>query len=194
MTQSTLRLALCGAGILLAACAMTPPASDKTAAAPSSPSCTVVEGNPSPQDALASQALQRNIETSPLFTIPASGSGLSACRIRYQPDAVIALEYQFKQGGWLHVKRDARIEYTEQDARFALTSNELPEAIMARAEHAAFGADGCGIDWRQPETRPSDEVSGAIETLFRGDACNCQARIRRDANGRVIGLMLRSAC
>ena len=193
MKRLTTWFALCG-GIWLAACSGTP-ASNATTTAESSPaSCTVVEGKPSPQEAATAEALQRNIETSPLYTIPASTTGLAACRVRYQPDGVIALEYQFRKGGWLHVKRDARIEYTEQNARFTLTSKEQPQAILARAERAAFGGNGCGIDWRQPETQPAEDDASITETVFRGDVCNCQARFRRDADGHVVGFMLRSAC
>jgi len=186
-------LTLCGAGFLLATCSATP-AFTGNATAPLPPvSCAAVEGKPSEQDLLTSQALQRNIETSPLYTIPAA-NGLTSCRIRYLADAVVVLEYQFKEGGWLHVKRDPRIEYMEQNASFTLPSNQKPEAILAGAERAAFGDTGCGIAWQEPEMRPAGSSNNLTETVFRGDVCNCQAVIRRQADGRVVGLMLKSAC
>jgi len=188
MSRPPALLTLCMAGFLLAACAATP-ALTGNAPAP----CTATEGRPSAQDLLTAQGLQRNIETSPLYTIPAA-NGLASCRIRYQADAVVVLEYQFKGGDWLHVRRDPRIEYTEQNARFTLSSTQKPEAILAGAERAAFGTAGCGIVWREPETRPDENASGITETVFHGDVCNCQAIIRRQADGRVVGLVLKSAC
>jgi hypothetical protein len=79
---------------------------------------------------------------------------------------------------------------TEEDIAEGLLSviNELTDA-----EQAAFGADGCGIDWRQPETRPPD-AERVTETIYRGDVCNCQARVRSDTAGHVAGLIVRSAC
>jgi hypothetical protein len=137
--------------------------------------------------------LRRSVEKGPLYTVPAAAAGVASCHVRYD-SAVIELEYRFKDGGWLHVKRDARIEYTEQEARFALSPAENPVTILAGAERAAFGPDGCGIDWRQAETQPAGDDPSATETVFRGDVCNCQARIRRDAAGRIVGLVLRSTC
>jgi hypothetical protein len=133
------------------------------------------------------------VEKGPLFTVPAAAEGVASCRVRYDA-AVIDLDYRFKDGDWLHVKRDARIEYTDQEARFALSPKENAEAIRAGAERAAFGPNGCGIDWRQAETQPSVDDPSTTESVFRGDVCNCQARIRRNAAGRVVGLMLRSTC
>ena len=137
--------------------------------------------------------LRRSVEMGPLYTIPAAAAGVASCRARYD-SAVVELEYRFKTGGWLHVKHDARIEYTEQEARFALSPAENPVVILAGAERAAFGPNGCGIDWRQAETQPAGDDPSATETVFHGDMCNCQARIRRDAAGRIVGLLLRSAC
>lgn len=138
-------------------------------------------------------ALRRSVENGPLFTIPAAAAGVASCHVRHD-SSVIELEYRFKDGGWLHVKRDARIEYSEQEARFALSPKEDPMAILAAVERGAFGPNGCGIDWRQSETQPAADDISASESVFRGDVCNCQARIRRGSTGNVIGLTLRSAC
>jgi hypothetical protein len=107
---------------------------------------------------------------------------------------VITLDYSFRDGGWLHVKRDPRIEYNDQEARFELPPGANPIAILTRAEMVAFGDKGCGIDWSESEKAPAADDASAIETIFRGDVCNCQARFRSNAAGRVVGLSLRSAC
>jgi hypothetical protein len=59
---------------------------------------------------------------SPLYTIPAT-AGVAACSINVE-SGVITLEYRFKEGGRLHVKRDSRIEFTEQVARIYLASEK----------------------------------------------------------------------
>jgi hypothetical protein len=179
--------------VLLTGCSGTPTDRPSANLASAVIACAI-EGAASGETAANALALQRNIETSLLYTVPASTEGVATCRIQYQPDGVFALEYRFRGGGSLHVTRDARIEYTELDARFRLTAKQAPEAILASAERAAFGPKGCGIDWRQFETRPAEDGRGMSETVFRGEVCNCQARIHRNAVGQVIGLMFRSAC
>jgi hypothetical protein len=104
------------------------------------------------------------------------------------------LEYHFRDGGRLTVKRDPRIEYTEQVAQFHLGSNNDPVAILADAERVTFSAGGCGIDWHAPDTQATGDDPGTTQTLYYGDVCNWRAGIRRDAAKRVIELMLRSAC
>jgi hypothetical protein len=103
------------------------------------------------------------------------------------------LEYLFNDDGWLRVKHDLRIEYTEQVAHVRLTSEKNPETVLTAAERHAFGQNGCGIDWQNPKTqlRADPKVK---ETLFYGDVCNCRASFRTDATGNVVELMLRSAC
>ena len=183
---------VCG-GVLLAACSV-PPAPSQTTATPSAPvACVGADTAATPHDASALAALRRSVETGPLYAAAVAASAVVMCRVRLE-SGVMALEYQFRDAGWLHVKRDARIEYIEQEAHFASPPAEPPEALLARAEQAAFGVSGCGIDWRQPETLATEGNSGAKDTVFRGDVCNCQARIRRDAGGRVVGLALRSTC
>ncbi len=191
--RSIIWFELCGV-ILLAACSWIPGSSGDTIAARTTTTCTVVEGEPSPQDAVTVAALQRNIETSPFYTIPASTAGLATCQVSFYPGGAIGLEYHFREGAWLQVKHDASIEYTEQYVRLNLTSKEQPEAILARAERAAFGVNGCGIAWHQSETQQAEDDRSVTETLFRGDICNCQARIRRNTFGHVVGFLLRSSC
>ena len=81
----------------------------------------------------------------------------------------------------------------DQEARFASPLAEDAVALLTRVEQASFGTPGCGIDWRQPETRPASDDPKATESIYRGDTCNCQARVRSDAAGHVTGLVFRSA-
>ncbi len=192
MNKPGARVAVCGIALLTACAATSGPVANTPAVAVRS-ACAVVEGKPSSQDDAAAAALRRSVETTPLYTIPAA-RGLVACRVRYRPAGEIVLEYTFRGHAWLRVTRNERIEYTEQIARFALPPGERPEVILARAEHEAFGDNGCGIDWRKPESQPLQSEGIARETVFHGETCNCQARIRRSADGQTVKLILRSAC
>src|SRR6185295_16821765 len=119
-------------------------------------------------------AVQRAVETGPLFTVPASRAGVASCRVGYE-SGMTSLEYRFRDSGWLRVKRDPRIEYSDQEARFAVPLTENPIAVLTRAERVAFGDKGCGIDWKEVETHPAEDDRGSVEATYRGDTCNCQA-------------------
>jgi hypothetical protein len=133
------------------------------------------------------------VEAGPFYALSSAKPGVATCRASEEADT-IALEYTFRDGGWLRVKRQPSIEYTEQEVRFASPLDENPVAVLTLAEQAAFGAKGCGIDWRQPEKRPAGDSASVTEMIYRGDVCNCQGRVRSDAAGRVTGLVFRSAC
>ena len=167
MRQLAKRVLIWG-GILLAACSTLPsPSSGLTDL------CKFTDGTATPRDVSTITALRSNVESGPLYTIPAA-AGVAACGISVE-SGVITLEYQFKDGGQLHVKRDSRIEYTEQVARIQLAPAANPEAILASAERAAFGASGCGIDWQKADTKDVADDPDATETLYYGDICNCRA-------------------
>lgn len=155
-------------------------------------SCSNTTGGLPPEEQGIVAALRNSVESGPLYSIPAR-AGVGTCSIHEQ-SGVIRMEYRFKDGGSLHVKRDSSIEYTEQVARFHLMPEEKPVAILKSAEHVAFGESGCGIDWEKAETQPAADNPGVTETVFYGDACNCRAGFRRDEGGQVVELMLRSAC
>lgn len=177
-------------GTLLIGCSA--PEVQRLTPEPLTVSCVIQRGTPSQEEEAAMKSLRNRIEKGPLYTVPAKVEGISACSIGYD-SGVIALEYRFRSGGWLHVQHDARIEYTNQESDFELPPGENSKDILVRAERSTFGPNGCGIDWQNPETKKSDD-HGVAETVFHGDVCNCQARIRRGAGGKTVGLMLRSTC
>jgi hypothetical protein len=104
------------------------------------------------------------------------------------------LEYTFRDGASMRITRSQETEYTDQEVRLASPLNENPVAVLRRAEHASFDAQGCGIDFGTLETTQPGDEPGATESIYRGTVCNCQARARSDASGRVLRLQLRSAC
>ena len=153
-----------------------------------------IEGRPTRQEAAKALVLRRTIEASPFFTLPATTEGLATCHLHHRANGVLMLEYRFRREGTLTIRRDERIEYMEQEGRFELPSNEAAEMVLVGAEHAAFGTKGCGVDWHQPHKRLAEDDPAAVDTIYRGDTCNCQARIRRGSDGNVMSLLFRSAC
>jgi len=179
------------ATLLLTACSMPPVASQTTSTAPAA-DCVGPQAGVSPQNAEAAGTLRRAVEMGPLYVTLVANRVVS-CRIGTDSSA-ITLEYTFRDGSSLRVRRDPRIEYSNQEVRLASPLAEDAVAIMTRVERSAFSPSGCGIDWRKTEAQPAGDDPGATETIYRGDTCNCQARVRKDKAGRTVGLVFRSAC
>ena len=104
------------------------------------------------------------------------------------------MQYDFTDGSRVRATHDPRIEYSEQVVRLVASIGVPAIEALQRAERAAFGAEGCGIDWRRNEARTAPAEAGATDAVFSGEVCNCQGRIRSDASGRVIELAFKSAC
>lgn len=185
--------------VLLSACLISPWGSIAATPSPDAAGpCKAVNRTGEPngpgtaQEVQAVAALKSSVESGPLYVIPAS-AGVAACTVSVDEGAIM-LEYRFKDGGWLNVKRDARIEYMEQVAQFHFPRDSDPVAVLAEAEQAAFGSDGCSIDWRTPDTQEVPDDSGGTQTLYYGDVCNCRAGVRQNTSGHVVEFTLRSAC
>lgn len=181
--------------ILLGACAALPVPFQNKISSNAHAVCEIHRGSESgiSQNTSTTEVLQRMVESSLLYQQSASVAKLASCQIWYDA-AVITIKYQFQDGGWLHVKRDMRIEYSEQEAQFVSPIKENPIKILTDLEYQTFGEQGCGIDWQHSESQLMQETASLTEAIFYGDTCNCQARIRRNANGDVVGLLMRSAC
>lgn len=180
---------------LLAACTAQslPPSSALATAPPVQLTCANAEAAAQAMDSTRFLALQRSVEGGPLYAIARSAAPLAACRVD-QSSGVVTLQYDFVDGGRVRATRDPRIEYSEQVARLVAPPAEPAIDALMRAERAAFGAEGCGIDWRQAKARVVPVEGGATDTVFSGEVCNCQGRIRSDARGRVVELAFKSAC
>jgi len=105
----------------------------------------------------------------------------------------IALSYVFQHNARLDARVDPSIEYSEQQAQFRGLNGKEALALLKESEKDSFGRDGCGIDWDHPEEELPEESSGSRATVFRGSACNCQARVAYQGNS-VVALVLSSAC
>jgi hypothetical protein len=65
-------------------------------------------------------------------------------------------------------------------------------ALLKSAERYEYGSDGCAIVWRKA-AEESAALDGGREAVYRGDSCNCQARITSRHSYAVV-LVLKSAC
>jgi hypothetical protein len=178
--------------ILCTTCAPMP-AAIQSAAPAQTVDCTTSGTATSSEDNDAATKLRDAVERSPFYAVSAARIGVKTCHATQSSDEQ-KLEYTFRDGGWLHVTRQRRIEYSDQEVRFATPLADDPMTVLADAERAAFGNEGCGMTWRDARTRPAEDDANAKETIYFGDVCNCQARVRTNAAGRVTGLLLRSAC
>jgi len=133
------------------------------------------------------------VERGPLFThLQARHGGPLGCEAAADGGA-LRLTYAFAAGCTLGIRRDPRIEYT--DTRVVVDGLTRDEALtlLHAQERAQLGGDGCGIEWsRPPQQEPAEDAAGE-EEVFRGDACNCQARLLV-RGAVVVRLVFRSAC
>jgi hypothetical protein len=137
--------------------------------------------------------LRQAVEGGPMFRALSTRVMWTSCQVREESGKVI-LEYGFSDSSQLRVERDARIEFTLQEVRFRTPVTLDAVDVLRRAEAAAFGSEGCGIDWSKGDTQPFSTDPTVRETTYRGDVCSCQARVRNDGTGRAVGLDFRSAC
>ena len=159
--------------VFLPACSLL--SSRQAAPPPAIPPCETADQGLSPKEREAIAELRRSVEVGPLYAILA-GAGIATCNATYSA-GIITMDYSFHDRGVLRVKRDSRIDYNDQEARFESPPTQDPKAILRRAEIAAFGASGCGIDWEQPEKQPAEDDPQTSYTIFRGDTCNCSSEV-----------------
>ena len=108
-------------------------------------------------------------------------------------DGVINLTYGFRHGARLIARTDPKIEFSEQSVQLIRMDKSTAVALLKRAELDAYQPTGCGISWTNGEETPSTGSAGTREVVYRGDTCNCQARLIYKGDS-VVMLVLRSAC
>ena len=132
------------------------------------------------------------VESGPFYRELAGKAGKAqSCAVSRKGDN-LELSYAFADHGRLEATVNPAIEFAEQRATVRAIDEQRALALLREAETHAFGADGCGIDWKESEKEEGDRPSSSA-LVYRGDACNCQARALFE-NGRIIALVLRSAC
>jgi hypothetical protein len=177
---------------LLTACGSGAKKADATAKA-GPPICTGDLSQASADLQKAYWPLQRRIEVGPFYRALEQRLGPPRSCARSIQAGALRLAYEFPRNGALVVQVDPRIEFSEQRVKIQGLEEDEANSLLRAAESNAFGATGCGLNWEKPVTEGPGTFGGSTEIVYRGDACNCQARIGYDGE-KVIGLLLRSAC
>ena len=170
------------AGALSMSCSALP-AESQSAATSQGAECAVAGTGISAQDTQAATALRDTVQRGPLY-LSAAKSGVASCQIAHEPDEV-TVEYKFRDGGWLRVAHQPKLEYTDQEVRFATPLGGDPVAVLTGAEQAAFPprvAASIGARKRrnlQTTTRAHVRPSSVATCATARGAC---AAIRRDVS------------
>jgi len=110
-------------------------------------------------------------------------------------DAGIRLSYVFGENARLDARANPGIEFSEQNMQLQGIKENSAVSLLKQTEKDSFGGDGCGIKWDHP-IAIEDSSNGqprSRDIVYRGDLCNCQARVIHMGN-RVVALVFRSAC
>jgi hypothetical protein len=188
-TRNLIALALVG---LLAACGSDANKADAIAKS-GPPVCAGDLSKASAQLQKAYPAFQRRIEAGSFYHALERRLGPPRSCARSLQAGALSLTYEFPRSGALLAQIDPRIEFSEQRVKLQGLEENEAKSLLQAAETNAFGATGCGLNWEQPTTEEPGTFGGSSEVVYRGDACNCQVRVVYD-DGKVIGLVLRSAC
>jgi hypothetical protein len=189
LTMSWLaRLAVPGLAVALAACGSNGQSRAVPVAAPAAAAmnCQSQLGDLPAARAAEFTALRMAVEQGPLFGALAFGA-VPSCAMALD-GSQWQLDYRFADNATLSVTRDTSIEYSDITAHVQWPAGTDPRPLLQSTERASFVPAGCGIDWQKPA-----ELSATTQ-IWRGDLCQCQARVQRDAAGRVVTIGLRSAC
>lgn len=97
------------------------------------------------------------------------------------------LAYTFPKRATLEAEVDATIEMSRARLVVPGLLEKEAEMLLREAARKEFGsADGC-VDWSAPENEDGQKI-------WRGEDCNCQARMIFKGTKRVVELIVQSAC
>ena len=99
----------------------------------------------------------------------------------------------FSNDSRLTVAADPKIELFKMTVTTAGIKPAKAIDLLKAQETQAFGPNGCGIKWQAPAEQNQTGDKGSREAVYRGDRCNCQARIKY-LGDLVVALTLSSAC
>jgi hypothetical protein len=108
-------------------------------------------------------------------------------------DQRVGLTYAFRGSVQLSAEIDRGVESSEERVEIPRMEMTKAIALLKAAEKYAYGRSGCGIMWDHPEEESSDGPPGSREAVYRGEDCNCQARVT-SRNHYALSLVLKSAC
>ncbi len=135
--------------------------------------------------------LQQQVKAGPFYQSLQREFGQPlTCTLEIKGSA-IGLTYTFRNRARLTARIDSQIETSEQRLQTPRMDQAKAVTLLKAAEKYAYAPNGCGIAWDQPEDSPG--AAGSSEAIYRGDTCNCQARVTLKNHFAVL-LILKSAC
>jgi hypothetical protein len=141
----------------------------------------------------AVQEFERRVKLGPFYKELTRRFGIAEfCKVTLD-DGSIGLSFTYHGDARLNATMETQIEFAEQRVQFSGLNAKSSIALLKKAEAYAFGTHGCGIEWKTPAETIAGERVGSREEVYRGDTCNCQARVIFEGSS-VVGLVLRSAC
>ena len=139
------------------------------------------------------RAFQQALTSGPFYKELSRRSGKPlSCQLTLG-DGIIKLTYSFRGKASLEAQANTGAESTDQRMQIRSIAEKTAMSLLKRAEKDTFGQDGCGIVWDKPAEVVPGDLPGSREVVYRGDACNCQARLVY-AGKVIVGLIVRSAC
>ena len=105
----------------------------------------------------------------------------------------ISVAYTFRHHAGLVATTNPSIEFSDQTLVLPGMSVEKATDLLKGAEKESYTPHGCGISWDKPDSDGPGAKAGTREVVYRGDTCNCQARLLYEKNS-VVMLILRSSC
>jgi hypothetical protein len=159
-----------------------------------SPECAPDAAADAPQAIKEAYAtLLKQLIGSPFYHALSSKFGAArSCSPRFDSSSV-AVTIEFGPRARLSARVNPSSELSEQ----RLDNPGFPRArvkmLLRQQAEATYGANACGIDWSRPEIERSSGAHATTDTIYRGDTCNCQARLRYDKSG-LSQVLLRSTC
>jgi hypothetical protein len=141
----------------------------------------------------AVQDLSRRVETGPFYKeLVRRTRKAGSCQVALD-DQNIVLSYAFDGTARIEAKITPGIEFSEERLEMRDMTENLAIQLLKETETHFFGRMRCGMNWKQPAQEISGQQPGLREVVYRGDVCNCQARMTYDGQF-VVSLVFRSAC
>jgi hypothetical protein len=137
-------------------------------------------------------ALLKATEQSPFYQLAARRGPLASCSAA-GASGELRLVYSFGTAGRLEVSVNPEFEMSTYTLALEQAGEEAL-LLLVRQEKAAFGAEGCGIDWKAaPAESAEPQEQGTQERIYRAPAgSNCAATVvTRD--GKVVRVQLSHA-
>jgi hypothetical protein len=181
-------------GVALAlAAVVTTSAQIRAASKDSNAACSVEAAASAPETIRGAYAtLLKQLLASPFYRYAAARfGGARMCTPSLETDSA-AVTIGFGKRAQLSASVSPSVELSEQRLDTPGLSSERAKILLRQQVEAVYGADACGIDWNNPQMQKSAEPA-VTDTLYRGDTCNCQARIRY-VKGIVSRVSVRSTC